>query len=56
MTAVAGSLDVHLINKVFSGFTAHAVKDLSWRETGNFSLKWFKDGIKNRKNICCDIV
>ncbi len=39
MTAAAGSLGVHLISKVFWGFTAHAVKDLSWRETGNFSLK-----------------
>lgn len=39
MTAVACSLDVHLISKVFWEFTAHAVKDLSWRGTGNFSLK-----------------
>lgn len=39
MTAVAGSQGVHLINKAFWEFTAHAVKDLSWRGTGNFSLK-----------------
>lgn len=39
MTAVAGSLDVHLISKAFWEFTAHAAKDLSWRGTGNFSLK-----------------
>lgn len=39
MTAVAGSPDVHLISKAFWGFTAHVVKDLSWRETENFSLK-----------------
>lgn len=39
MTAVAGSQGVHLISKVFWGFTAHAVKDLSWQGMGNFSLK-----------------
>lgn len=39
MTAVAGSQGVHLISKVFWGFTVHAVKDLSWRMTVNFSLK-----------------
>lgn len=39
MTAAEGSPGVHLINKAFWGFTAHAVKDLSWRGTGNFSLK-----------------
>nr|DAV94985.1 MAG TPA: hypothetical protein [Caudoviricetes sp.] len=39
MTAAAGSQGVHLISKAFWGFTAHAVKDLSWRETENFSLK-----------------
>lgn len=39
MTAVAGSQGVHLINKAFWEFTVHAVKDLSWRGTGNFSLK-----------------
>lgn len=39
MTAAADRLGAHLINKAFWGFTAHAVKDLSWRGTENFSLK-----------------
>lgn len=39
MTAAEGSPGVHLISKAFWGFTVHAVKDLSWRGTENFSLK-----------------